>query len=444
MNKARLIAWGIAAALWGYVAVDGRGSPPEQVVVLADEEDGEEPAFDRPDVTLDVVREEIRKAAWRVGDLSVTPYGAFWGDMIYASSRVSPGAFTLFVFSREIDGEDSFVIDARRSRFGVNVQGPEFGSDTASHGQLEVDFHGNFVTENRASVQLRHAYWELTGLTFRLLVGQTWDVISPLVPGTLDAGFGYFGGNIGFRRTQFRAERFVELADSTLLLQGSLNQDIVADFPNDPGVVREPVDWPVLQARVALATGARDDPFAATVGFSGHLGETGFHFETAGPPPLNLPPQNDVRFPTWSLNLDARLPLTERCGVQGELFTGANLSAFVGGIGQGVCPCLRVPIRSRGGWCDVWYDWTPRLHSHVGFGLDDPIDRDSLIGRTYNHFLFANLSYDVTDRLLTGLEVAWWKTLYHDTRGGQIPNDQLMPREPGEAFVVDWTVKYGF
>ena len=130
--------------------------------------------------------------------------------------------------------------------------------------------------------------------------------------------------------------------------------------------------------------------------------------------------------------------------MQGELFSGANLSPFVGGIGQGVCPCLRVPIRTRGGWCEFWYDWTPCLHSHVGCGLDDPIDRDSLIGRTYNHFVFANVSYDLTDRLVTGLEIAWWKTLYHDTRAGLIAANQLGAREPGEAFIVDWMVKYGF
>lgn len=409
------------------------------------------PALDDPvlapnePLTIEAVREEIDQQAWRVGEFRVRPYGVFWSDMIYASSRVSPGSFSLFVLSRENDGDDTFVIDTRRSRLGLDVTGPPLdGTDAIGRGKVEIDFLGNFVTENQANVQLRHVYWELTSPTYRLLVGQTWDVMSPLIPGTLDAGYGYASGNIGFRRAQVRGERYLDGADHALTLQASLNQDIVADFPNDAGVVRKPVNWPVIEGRAALTLGARDDKLAPVLGVSGHVGEVGFNFTQPGPPPLSLPPADHVRLPTWSFNVDARVPLNERCGVQGELFMGANLSAFLGGIGQGVCPCLRVPIRSRGGWCEAWYDWTPRLHSHVGFGLDDPVNRDSLIGRTYNHFLFTNLGYDVTERLFVGLEFSWRKTLYHDTRVGQIPDALLSPRAPGEAFVVDCMCSYGF
>jgi hypothetical protein len=288
---------------------------------------------------------------------------------------------------------------------------------------VEIDLLGNFITENRASVQLRHAYWEEKSSECRLLVGQTWDVVSPLIPGTLDAGYGYYAGNIGFRRTQFRAERYVALSDTLLLtLQGSLNQNIVADFPTDPDVRREPSDWPLLEGRLALTMGHRgEDGQAVELGVSGHIGQVGFDFLDVSPPPLNLPPENDARFGTWSFNVDLRVPVCHCFGFQGEFFTGSNLSTFLGGIGQGVCSCLRVPIRSTGGWCEVWYDWTPRWHSHVGAGVDDPVDEDSLLGRTYNEFIFANLSCDVTDRLLTGIEVSYRATLYHDSRVGLIP-----------------------
>jgi hypothetical protein len=189
-------------------------------------------------------------------------------------------------------------------------------------------------------------------------------------------------------------------------------------------------------------TGNRADPI--TLGFSGHIGETGFDFLTAGPPPLSLPPRDDARFKTWSFNVDLNMPIGQRTGFQGEFFTGANLSSFLGGIGQGVCPCLRVPIRATGGWGEIWYDWTSSLHSHVGFGVDDPNNKDSLIGRSYNQFIFANLVVDVADNLTTGIEVTYWKTLYHDRRSGLVPPDQLSPSEPGESMVVDWMVKYSF
>lgn len=387
-------------------------------------------------------------APWPLGDFRVRPYGVFWADMVYATQRTNPGAYSLFVFSDDDQAEGAFTIDARRTRLGMELSGPSLDAfhGAASSGLIEIDFHGNFVTENRASVLLRHAFWEVSDESFRLLVGQTWDVVSPLNPGMLDYAPGYFAGNIGYRRTQFRAERHLAVTDHLLAsLQGSLNQSIVTDFQTDVGIGRESVDWPVVEGRLGFTCGSRaEGADCAVVGISGHIGETGFDFLTPGPPPLNLPPENDARFKTWSFNIDMRFPITERLGVQGEFFTGANLSAYLGGIGQGVCPCVRVPIRSTGGWLEVWYDWTPRLHSSFGLGLDDPRDSDSQFGSIYNHFLFANVVVDLSDHLTTGIEVTSRKTLYQDTRAGQIPPPLLTPSAPGEAVTIDWMVRYAF
>lgn len=389
-----------------------------------------------------------RLGDWQAGGFSIEPYGSFWADMVYASERTDPGAYALFVYSRQEQGEDAFVIDARRTRLGLDFSGPRMSvlDDADSGGRLEFDFHGNFVTENRANVLLRHAYWEVKNERFGILVGQSWDVISPLYPSMLNYSVGWLGGNIGFRRAQFRVERFVVASDFLQFTgQVSLNQDIVSDLPGDPGVEREPSDWPVIQARAAVTMGPRgSDADSATLGVSGHIGETGFDFRTIGPPPLSLPPQDDARFTTWSLNADLRVPIGSRTGVQGEFFTGSNLGSFLGGIGQGVCPCLRRPIRSIGGWGEIWFDWTPSLHTHIGFGVDDPNNKDSFFGRTYNQFLFANVVADVTDNLTTGIEVAYWKTLYQELRVGLLRADQLAPSEPGKSVVIDWMVRYSF
>ena len=130
--------------------------------------------------------------------------------------------------------------------------------------------------------------------------------------------------------------------------------------------------------------------------------------------------------------------------LQTEFFQGANLGALLGGIGQGVCPCLREPIRSLGGWVDLQYQWTPQLRSHVGYGIDDPNDEDQLFGRVSNQLLFVNLLFDVTPRRSTGFEVALWKTAYQETRGAPIPPEDLEPTTPGEAVVFDFSVKHVF
>lgn len=398
--------------------------------------------------TLDELKGEMKKLAWTKGDFKVVPYGAFWGDLIYATERTTPGAYTLWVNSAQTDGEDEFIVDARRSRFGLDVAGPEIPLlwNAKSGGKVEIDFFGDGpVNPNRAGILLRHAYFDVKNDDFRLLFGQTWDVISPLYPGVLSYSVGWDGGNIGYRRTQLRLERYLNFSDVLKMeVQGSLNQDIIPDFPT-ASVDREPADWPLIEGRLGWVVGPRGKGCRPiTFGISGHIGEMEFDFRDPSPPPLNLPPEDDRRFRTWSLNADVRVPLTDRLGVQGEFFTGENLSSFLGGIGQGVCACNRNTIRSTGGWIDVWYDWTDRFHTHAGWGLDDPVNTDFLVGRTYNQFIFLNFSYDVTKSLVTGIEVTSWKTLYQDRREGQVPDTVLGPRRPGEAVVVAWMLKYGF
>ena len=75
-------------------------------------------------------------------------------------------------------------------------------------------------------------------------------------------------------------------------------------------------------------------------------------------------------------NIDFEALLGKRAHLQAEIFQGTNLSAHLGGIGQGICPCLRRAIRSIGGWVDVETLWTPELRTHVGYGIDGPRDED--------------------------------------------------------------------
>ncbi len=402
------------------------------------------PQADEEFFTLGELQAEMKRLTFTKGDFRVVPYGAFWADMIYQTERTNPGSYTIFVPSREVEGENAFIVDARRTRLGLNIDGPRIPllHNSISSALVEIDFQSPLTdaTENKATVQLRHAYWQARNEYYRVLVGQYWDVISPLNTDMLNYSVGWVGGNIGYRRAQFRFERYFH-PDPNLMLtsQFAVTQNIVTDFATTTGVKREPGGWPILQGRLATTLGDRKNGRPIEVGVSGHIGETGFDFLTAGPPPLNLPPEDDRRFRTWSFNIDVQVPITDRLAVKGEFFTGENLSAFVGGIGQGVCPCTRTTVRSTGGWFDVTYKLTDRWRVVAGYGLDDPNDNDLLFGRTYNQFLFANTSFDVTKSLVTGFEVASWRTLYQDLRP-----DPSGPTEPGESVVFQWMVKYGF
>ncbi len=377
------------------------------------------------------------------GPATIRPYGMLWGSMIFASSRANPGQFVLWIESEQTQGEPTWIADARRSRVGIDVVGPKHESlaGLTSGGKVEIDFYDTFINENQPGLRLRHVYWEAKNEDLRLLVGQTWDVLSPLFPSTVNFSAGYAAGNVGFRRTQFRVERSFGGDGKDWLGQFALAQNITPDLASGPravGVIRETGSWPMVQARLAHRREY------ATLGVSGHVGETGFDFLTGDPSNPALGPEDDARFFQWSFNSDARIDLSERWRLQGEFFMGANLSNILGGIGQGVCPCLRVPIRSIGGWSEVSYELNSRLTTNFGFGIDDPRDADSLIGRTYNRFVYINLFAQLTDQLVTAIELSDWRTSYQNRTGEPGFNPIDSPDQPGQATVIDWMVQYHF
>ena len=163
--------------------------------------------------TIDELRDEMKKLAWVKGDYKIVPYGVIWGSAIYATRRTFPGFFVLFVQSPTVEGENDFEIDTRRTRLGLDVTGPKLhwfgGADTG--GKVEIDFHGQYLTENQSTIQIRHAYAEVKNEDWRIMAGQNWDLMSPLLPSTVNYSVGWAGGNIGFRRMQLRLERYLHL-----------------------------------------------------------------------------------------------------------------------------------------------------------------------------------------------------------------------------------------
>jgi len=385
--------------------------------------------------TLDELKDEMKKVAWTKGDYQIVPYGILWGTMSYETGRTFVGDFPQYVLPRRPKANEQFHLDGRSTRLGIDFGGPQIPlfNCAKSGGKVEIDFQRMIDTENKPSILLRHAYLEVKDEQFRLLFGQTWDVISPLYPGVLMYSVGWGGGNIGYRRAQFRGERYLAFSDVMLLtLQGSLNSDIItdagADFAGDHS------GWPVLEGRVALTLGERGAGMKPIeFGVSGHIGEQIFDFRSPWLNPVTGLPRR-----TWSFNADVRIPIGERWGVQGEFFTGENLGAFLGGALQGIdagtqaTPGSRDPIRSTGGWFDVWWDITSRMHTHVGYAIDDPFNQDVTVGRLYNAFAFANVSYDLTQKFLIGLEFTSWKTLW------------AAPANNGDSQRIEFVAKYGF
>jgi hypothetical protein len=385
-----------------------------------------------------------------IGEFTLRGYGTVWCDILYATSRTEPARFTLWIASEQEQGEAAFDLDARRSRIGVDITGPPIAlwGDLSSGGRFEVDFLGNFTTDNQPDTRLRHVYFEAQNERRRLLVGQTWDVVSPLLPNTVNFPVAWAAGNVGFRRNQFRIERYGFPGDTRIGMQAAIAQNVIQDLAsgfNSVGVTRETGNWPMIQTRMVIGwDDVRGAGESMAFGISGHIGETGFDFAAGDPANPALGPEDDVRVRTWSINADGVIPLTDRVALRGEWFAGENLSNILGGIVQGVCPCLRQPIAAMGGWAEMRYLASQRVSFHIGYSIDDPNDEDSLIGRTKNQTLYGNVFYRVTEKFTSGWEVSWWRTDYQNRTNepGFTPVDA--PSTPGEAIQLDWTLRYAF
>ncbi len=364
-------------------------------------------------VRLDRLPEAARaaKPAMR-SKYQVDLYGFIKLDAAYDTSRTSTGNFARWVLPEGVNNnDDQFNMTANQSRFGLKFQGPEAPGMRTS-GKVEVDFYGG-GPENKAHLMMRHAYLQVDWpeSDFSILAGQTSDVVSPLVPSTLNYTVGWWAGNPGYRRPQLRLTKGFEVGEnSRLLLQGALARTIgdttAVSHPGDTG---EDAGFPSLQGRAALTFPLLTDK-KTTVGISGVWGREEYDIDAM---------DNSEDMDVWMANLDLTIPITDKVAFKGEVWTGANLDAYLAGIGQGVNATTIDEIGAKGGWGALSFGPYGKWRFNVGAGIDDPHDGDLNTGdRERNTSVFANTIFDINEAVQCGFEVSRWETDYKDEEDG--------------------------
>ena len=334
----------------------------------------------------------------------VTLYGYVKFDAAYDTARTDTGNFARWVESEAANEDDEqFNATANQSRFGLRMAGPGSGSMETS-GRVEIDFYGGGA-ENRPTIMMRHAYVELSWPDRQLsvLAGQSADVIAPLNPTTLNYSVNWWTGNIGYRRPQLRVTQGLSLGDAKLMLQGAVARTIGDAWGFHPGDTGEDAGFPTLQGRVAC-TFPLGTAEPVTLGLYGHWGQEQHDSNAAG---------DNQDFHTWSVGVDVEVPVTEGLAIKGEFWTGDNLDAYLGGIGQGVNQTRLDEITSTGGWVAAAIGPVGPWLYHVGAACDDPDDRDLNAGdRSQNLSFFGNALYRINEAVTAGVELSHWETLY--------------------------------
>jgi hypothetical protein len=350
-----------------------------------------------------------------VSELDIQIYGRLKLDAIYDTSRMDNGNYAKWVEPETRNkNDDEFNLTANESHLGMWIYGPK-DEHFRTSGRVEVDFFEGGA-ENKSRLMMRHAYLNLDWPQekFSILAGQTSDVISPLFPYTLNYSVGWWVGNIGYRRPQIRLTKSYTLdKDVDLKLEGAVVRTIGLSGSFTPGDAGEDAGIPGFQARTSVTL-----PLLAykptTIGFSGHYAKEEYDTDANG---------HHDNFDSWSLNLDVTQPVNEWLTIKGELFTGKNLSAYLGGVGQGVrnigtasSPIYDEEIESTGGWVATELNPCDKWSFNVGIGIDDPENGDlssvTNSNRQSNRMFFGNAIYSIDEHAQIGFELSQWHTDY--------------------------------
>jgi hypothetical protein len=342
----------------------------------------------------------------QAGETRLQFYGFLRTDIIYDDSRPDSAQSPLFINSERPGAENqaNFTLHPRLSRLGINFAGPSLAGIGGARlaGKLEIDFQ-NGGRESRATPRFRHAYATLAWPSVTLLVGNTWDLISPLFPSVNADTLMWNAGNIGDRRPQIRvtmqphADKLQWSLAAAAGLTGAVDQQ---DLDNDTIRDGEAAGVPNLQGRAGLSwpVGSR----RAGVGLSTHWARM----------KVSTPIGGNTEFDSHSLGADLEFPLGRRAMLRGEAWTGENLSDFRGGIGQAVNRTTGETIASSGGWTELAFDVTSRYAASVGYTVDTPRREDLPAGaRSRNGAWFITNRWTVKP-VVVGIDYLHWTTEY--------------------------------
>lgn len=364
--------------------------------------------------TVDDLERELAKHkdwTWKTGRFSITPYGYLSLVGAWETNRTVPGEYPLYVQPRRGDDiKTGSYFDMKSTRLGLMITAPEIGqaSDIKVGGVFELDFQGAFALENKSGVLMRKAYFELKNDDFLFLVGQTWDVYSPIFPNMLTYVPGIGCGNLGYRRPMIRYDRYFDTGNGRYEFQAAIAASLTANLSAYSGELWEgrASSYPELQGRFARTFnkfGLAQRP--ASFGISTALAEK--HYQHG---------EDDFSRFSWSLNFDMNIRFSDKIYLSGEFFFGELLNGSFGGILQDINPYTLQSVGSTGGWVSLTNDFAPRWHSSVGLCIDDPWGKRLKGGRMrdWNSCAFANLSFEVTKKFLVGGEYTFWATDYTD------------------------------
>jgi len=295
-------------------------------------------------------------------------YGFIKGDATYQDDDMNSKVAPRYAVD---NGDNGTNLTAMHSRFGVKWNGPMLDNGWNASAVLEFDLFDS-SSNNQMKFRDRLAAFTIAKDKQSVLIGQHWDIFSPLGPTTLMTnGFLWQTGNLGFRRAQ---ARYTYKGESV---------EIAASI-NDPSMSGESseTDSPLFESRIGFTLAG------VKLGISGAYGQDDKSL-----------PSDDADI--WGISGDFVWPITSAYSVKGEIATGENLSNFLSR--SKVNTTTGDEQETLAGWAELTYTgtsidwWAGSAFENVDDVQSDTIDDTWMI--------FGGVQWKLTSKLIGGAPV---------------------------------------
>lgn len=337
---------------------------------------------------------------------------------VFSTDRPFSAGLPLFLLPPSPFGlnTNTFDLHARQTNVGAAFTGPEVMGFTPG-AVLLAFIQNDSLTSDAYGLLPYNAFGELKNDRWRIAAGLMNDVFNPNSPTVISLGKLFGSGNTGSFRGQARVEHFYKPSEVfQLTTQAALSEPVASVVTSNTRIL-EDNGWPNVEGRVAAGLGEVSQAAGgrklrrAEVGVSGVVGQLRTSRLITAPIDPDAPTRAVVN--TWGLGLDGQWAVTPRFGVAGEFFIGQGLGEYNGGVLQSFNPNTFRPVRTRGGWGEVYYYFSDQIHLHTGYGIDTPTWGDlapTQIGR--NQTYYTNVVWDVSKVFQVSFEVDYRKTDY--------------------------------
>ena len=357
--------------------------------------------------------------------LKITPYGYLVFEGVYSTHALDADWSADFVKNKAKGNNRNHntTLSMQDSIMGLQFDTPEAINGWTFTGRAEFDLAGG--NQNSYDFHWRHLYINAQHESgWSILFGQTWHLWKMVTPSEIDGAWMENAGHPYRRSPQIRITKKWDWEDSSLEARVGIvkgGPGMGGDRDEDEIEDNSASAWALFEGAVMYDHKAawQSDDRRWLVGVGGMYGRDRSARASAWDDEGNATAYNGDNddYDSKMIMVAASIPVW-KFTLTGQLFAGDNLGGVQAGCGQRV---LYQPWQEKGtgvstwgGFIDLGFELTDDWSFALGYGFDDPDDKDvdGTGGILFNDRAYIDAFYKITSNFKLGVEYARMSTKY--------------------------------